>query len=158
MKIDAVETYLLDVPAVASPFAWRDGLPGSEPAHTAGVLRIRTDEGIDGIAYTRRGAILEDLVNRRLRAELLGADPLAREFLWHRLWELDRVEEFPLYTFGLVDEALWDIAGKAAGLPLHQLLGSFRSAIPAYRAPRRSAPSRSTSTSPTSVSSSAIPP
>jgi L-alanine-DL-glutamate epimerase-like enolase superfamily enzyme len=32
----------------------------------------------------------------------------------------------------LIDIALWDIAGKAAGLPVHQLLGSYRSSIPAY--------------------------
>jgi hypothetical protein len=64
----------------------------------------------------RRGVIAKDLVERRIRAELLGADPLMREYLWHRMWELDRVEEFPIYILGLVDVALWDLAGKAAGL------------------------------------------
>ncbi|HEY8455352.1 MAG TPA: enolase C-terminal domain-like protein [Actinopolymorphaceae bacterium] len=132
MRIEAVETELVDVPAASPPFVWRAGLPGSEPRHTGGVLRIRTSEGIDGIAYTRRGVILADIVDRRLREELVGADPLAREWLWHRMWELDRLEEFPIYVFGLVDEALWDIAGKVAGLPVHQLLGTFRQSIPAY--------------------------
>ena len=111
---------------------WRDGLPGSEPALTGAVLRIRTDEGPTGIALSHRGVILRDLVDRRLRAELVGQDPLQREWLWHRVWELDRIEEFPLYVLGLVDIALWDLAGKAVGLPVHQLLGGFRTSIPAY--------------------------
>ncbi|MEQ7127763.1 enolase C-terminal domain-like protein [Actinopolymorpha sp. B11F2] len=132
MKIVAVEVHLVEVPPATPGFVWRTGLPGSEPAHTGGVLRIRTDDGVDGVAYSRRGAILTDLVDRRLREELVGADPFAREYLWHRIWELDRVEEFPLYTFGLVDEALWDIAGKVAGQPVHRLLGTFRDSIPAY--------------------------
>jgi L-alanine-DL-glutamate epimerase-like enolase superfamily enzyme len=42
------------------------------------------------------------------------------------------VEEFPIYIHGLIDAALWDIASKAAGLPLYRLLGAFRESIPAY--------------------------
>ncbi|WP_200829903.1 enolase C-terminal domain-like protein [Microbacterium sp. SLBN-154] len=95
-------------------------------------LEIRTIEGLRGFAYAHRGLIIRDLIDRRLRQELVGKDALARELLWHRLWELDRVEEFPIYTIGIVDVALWDLAGKAAGLPLYRLLGSARESIPAY--------------------------
>jgi len=80
----------------------------------------------------RRGVIAKDLVDRRIRQDLLGRDPLMRELLWHRMWELDRIEELPIYVLGLVDVALWDLAGKAAGLPVWKLLGGFREAIPAY--------------------------
>ena len=132
MKITAVEVQLVDQPAADPSFVWRHGLPGSEPAITGGWLTLRTDEGLTGYAYVRRGRILEDIVNRRIREELLGADPLRREWLWHRMWELDRIEEFPVYVQGAVDEALWDLAGKIAGLPVHELIGSYRTAIPAY--------------------------
>ena len=97
-----------------------------------GWLTIETDEGITGFAPNRQGAILKDIVDRRLRADLIDQDPLAREYLWHRVWELDRVERFPAYISGMVDVALWDIAGKKAGMPIYQLLGSFRDEIPAY--------------------------
>jgi L-alanine-DL-glutamate epimerase-like enolase superfamily enzyme len=131
MRIVDVQVHLVPYPA-QPPFRWRDGLPGSDPGGTGALLRLVTDSGIDGIAYTSRGRIFEDLVNRRLRAELLGQDPLQKEWLWHRVWELDRIEEFPLYVLGLVDVALWDITGKVAGLPVYQLLGGFRQSIPAY--------------------------
>jgi len=65
-------------------------------------------------------------------APLLGTDPLLREWLWHRLWEVDRTEELPLYILGLVDIALWDLAGRVVGQPTWQLLGGFRRSIPAY--------------------------
>jgi L-alanine-DL-glutamate epimerase-like enolase superfamily enzyme len=132
VKITAVEVERFRIPARTPPFVWRAGLPGSEPELEGGLLRVRTDDGVDGVAATRRGVILEDLVNRRLREELVGEDPFRREWLWHRVWELDRIEEFPLYVLGLVDMALHDLAGKALGVPVHELLGGFRTEIPAY--------------------------
>jgi L-alanine-DL-glutamate epimerase-like enolase superfamily enzyme len=67
-----------------------------------------------------------------LRDELVGQDPLQREWLWHRLWELDRIEEFNLPLLGLVDVALWDLAGRLHEVPVWQLLGGFRTELPAY--------------------------
>jgi L-alanine-DL-glutamate epimerase-like enolase superfamily enzyme len=66
------------------------------------------------------------------RDELVGADPLNREWLWHRAWEMDRLEELPLPLLGLIDNALWDLAGRVAGMPTWRLLGGYRTAIPAY--------------------------
>lgn len=132
MKIVSVEVEKVEVLAQDPPFSWRAGLPGSEPAHVGGLLRIRTEDGIEGIAESSRGLIIEDLVERRLRDELVGQDAFQREWLWHRMWELDRIEEFPIYALGLVDIALFDLAGKALGVPTYELLGGFRSEIPAY--------------------------
>ncbi|WP_331765990.1 enolase C-terminal domain-like protein [Embleya sp. NBC_00896] len=132
MKITSVDVVLCEEPARTPAFRWRDGLPGSEPATTSAWLVLTTDEGVRGFAPCRRGPILADVVERRIRPELLGANPLAREWLWHRMWELDRIEEFPIYIQGAVDDALWDIAGKVAGLPVHALIGTYRTSIPAY--------------------------
>src|SRR5438045_9645997 len=131
MRIVDVKVHFMPTPA-APPYRWRAGLPGSEPAGVGAELRVVTDEGVEGIATTHRGKIVADLVERRLRDELIGQDPLQREWLWHRVWELDRIEAFPIYALGLVDVALWDITGKKAGLPVYQLLGGYRTAIPAY--------------------------
>jgi L-alanine-DL-glutamate epimerase-like enolase superfamily enzyme len=131
MKISNVDVFLVDSPAQPS-FRWRDGLPGSEPSGIGAWLRLQTDEDLQGLAYSHRGVFLKDIVERRLRKELLGQDPLQREYLWHRMWELDRIEYFPIYLLGIVDNALWDLAGKVAGLPVWQLLGGYRSQIPAY--------------------------
>ena len=132
MKITSVDVLLVEMPAVEPPFRWRFGVPGSDLDHIEGWLVVETDEGIIGFAHCLRGVVLKDLVERRIRHELVGADPLAREFLWHRLWEVDRLEEFPIYIQGTVDTALWDIGGKVAGLPVHEVLGTFRHEIPAY--------------------------
>jgi L-alanine-DL-glutamate epimerase-like enolase superfamily enzyme len=135
MRITHVESYAVPIAGSQPTFKWRRGLRGAPPDGAGAVLRIGTDSGAEGVALAPRrgvGTILQDIVDRVLRDELLGADPLQREWLWHRVWELDRTEELPLYVLGLVDTALWDLAGRVANQPTWQLLGGFRRSIPAY--------------------------
>src|SRR5579872_1589901 len=135
MRITHVESYSVAVPGVRPPFAWRKGLRGSPPDGEGALLRICTEDGAEGVAFTPRrgtGTILSNIVDRVLREWLVGSDALQREWQWHRLWELDRTEELPLYTLGLVDIALWDLAGRVANQPTYQLLGGYRRSIPAY--------------------------
>ena len=132
MKITSVEVERFHIPA-PPPFVWRAGLPGSEPELEGGRLRIGTDGGVDGVAATRRGVILEDLVDRRLREELMGEDPFRREWLWHRVWELDRIEEFPLYVLGAGRRgACTTWPGRCAGCRSTSCSVAFRTEIPAY--------------------------
>ena len=133
MRIASVDVDLISLPAVSPPFAWRQGLRGSHPARTTAVLRITTDDGAVGEAYHEwSGPMLADIVDRILREELVGERADRREWLWHRLWELDRTEEFPIWLFGIVDVALWDLEGRVFGVPVHRLLGTYRDSIPAY--------------------------
>ena len=133
MRIAAIDVELIPLPAVTPPFAWRHGLRGSAPARTTAVLRITTEDGAVGEAYHEwSGPMLGDIVDRVLREELVGERADRREWLWHRLWELDRTEEFPIWLFGIVDVALWDLEGRVLGVPVHRLLGTYRDAIPAY--------------------------
>jgi L-alanine-DL-glutamate epimerase-like enolase superfamily enzyme len=134
VRITHVECHRVAIPGADPPFAWRRGLLGGPPDGEGAVLRLATDEGVEGVALApRRGAgvIVEDVVARVLRDELVGADPLQREWLWHRMWEIDRTEELPAYILGLVDTALWDLAGRLGGQPVWRLLGGFRRSIPA---------------------------
>jgi L-alanine-DL-glutamate epimerase-like enolase superfamily enzyme len=133
MAIAAIDVELTPIPAVTPPFLWRRGLRGSRPARTTAILRITSDDGAVGEAYHEwSGPILADIVDTVLREELVGARDDHREWIWHRLWELDRTEEFPIWLFGIVDVALWDLEARRLGVPVHRLLGTFRDAIPAY--------------------------
>jgi L-alanine-DL-glutamate epimerase-like enolase superfamily enzyme len=133
MQIASVDVELIELPAVSPPYLWRRGLRGSHKARTTAVLRITTEDGAFGEAYHEwSGPMLADIVDRVLREELVGERADRREWLWHRLWELDRTEEFPIWLFGVVDVALWDLEGRVLGLPVHRLLGTYREAIPAY--------------------------
>ena len=132
MKITNVDVVLVDVPAIDPPFVWRKNIPGSDGPIVAGWLVIETDAGITGFASVARGVIFKDYVDRRFRIELIGRDPMMREYLWERIWELDRIERFAPNMAHVVDVALWDIAAKAANLPVYKLLGGYRESIPAY--------------------------
>jgi L-alanine-DL-glutamate epimerase-like enolase superfamily enzyme len=99
-----------------------------------GLLALRTDDGVEGHAFlgsAMRGADLdaESLV-RCLKPVVIGQDPLERERLYQALWLRNRLTT--LRAIGAVDVALWDIAGKVAGLPVHRLLGSYRDRVRAY--------------------------
>ncbi len=138
MKITDVQAW------VVAPYRSPHALPlppgGEEWARRweFGVLRVWTDDGIEGNAFVwgATGALPgAQTIVQAIRPELVGQDPLDRERLWHRIRRVDRlVGLFPRHLHGPVDVALWDIAAKAAGLPLSRLLGAYRDRLPAYGA------------------------
>jgi L-alanine-DL-glutamate epimerase-like enolase superfamily enzyme len=131
MKIVAVDTEIIEKP-IEHPYVWRQGLPPSPPMTWQTKITIRTDDGVTGEAFAPRGTIMVDLIDRRLRGILLGQDPLLKEKLWREVWEIDRIEELPIYALGTIDIALWDLTAKLAGLPLYKVIGGARDRIPAY--------------------------
>jgi galactonate dehydratase len=90
-------------------------------------LKVETDEGIagwgepvlEGRAHTVQAAVEE------LADYLLGKDPLRIEDHWTVLYRGGFYRGGGIHMSALagIDQALWDIKGKAAGLPVHQLLG-----------------------------------
>src|SRR5216110_3115730 len=123
-------------------FAWESIPPTIYGQHTArptgnsdlGLLRIATDEGIEGHAFLGTSSNPASLdgpaLNRFLKPVVMGQDPLDRERLNKLLWSRARVAT--VRSIGAVDIALWDIAGKKAGLPIHRLIGTSRDKIGAY--------------------------
>ncbi|MCB0114307.1 MAG: hypothetical protein KDD84_09465 [Caldilineaceae bacterium] len=98
------------------------------------VLHVLTDEGIEGVCtvgdarYTTLRA--QDLIQLRILAA--DADPFDRERLFAKLHAATRGMFAQPGWFGAFDNCLWDIAGKAAGLPVYALMGRARTACPAY--------------------------
>jgi L-alanine-DL-glutamate epimerase-like enolase superfamily enzyme len=133
MKIDAVDITLFawdDIP----PTKYTQGAQNTSGSSNLGLLRVRTDAGLEGHAFlgsatnpaeTDAGALI-----RFLKPILMGKDPLAREELHAAM--RGRQRNMGLRTIGACDTALWDIAGKAANMPLYAFLGAGRSAIGAY--------------------------
>jgi L-alanine-DL-glutamate epimerase-like enolase superfamily enzyme len=132
MKIDDVSLTL---------FTW-DGLPEvvygpnvrqASGSSLLGLLEIITDDGIAGHAFlgaSGRGADTDAaLLIKNLKPIVMGQDPLDRERL-HRA--LSRRGRTAIRAVGAMDVALWDIAGKAANMPLHQLIGGNKRSMPAY--------------------------
>jgi L-alanine-DL-glutamate epimerase-like enolase superfamily enzyme len=124
MKITGVKIHIVEWER--GPYHWRDGIMPYGPTARAGLLRILTDEGIEGLSPYREGANLNEI-----KWQLVGRDPLNRERLWQDLWRNLRTSRLGL-AIGPVDVALWDIAGKVSGQPVSKLLGGFRDRIPAY--------------------------
>jgi L-alanine-DL-glutamate epimerase-like enolase superfamily enzyme len=122
-------------------FAW-DGIPQTTyNAHDSfggrselGLLTLSTDEGVEGHAFlgsaTQSAAFDGASLIHYLKPIVMGQNPLDRERLYQRLG--NRTRHTTLRAIGAVDVALWDIAGKVAGLPIHRLLGSYRESVPAY--------------------------
>ncbi len=129
MRITDVEVVLHDrVSQSLAVFGVPDGrLP-------MGVLTIRTDEGLEGQTFLSLPGPGPEAVARQivtyLKPLLLEQDPLDIGALWASMHRRSRYVDPS--AIGSVDVALWDIAGKAAGLPVHRLLGTCRHKVPVY--------------------------
>jgi L-alanine-DL-glutamate epimerase-like enolase superfamily enzyme len=133
MKITAIDACVLTVPTsrqMALEF----------PHHKLVVAEIATDEGIRGLGYSLvfGGNGAESVLvylETRLKPLLLGEDPLAVERLWEKMYRGDRgVRRVGIAGMALsaLDIGLWDIAGKAARLPLYKLWGAVTDRVPCY--------------------------
>ena len=130
MRITDVEVIEFRTTGRGRPTRWTYGLwTGQERETTTTVTRIATDEGIDGCMVGGGKAVIEGVI----KPMILGEDPLYRERLWN--WMDQGVtfsRQIPESDMGVVDCALWDLAGRVAGLPVRKLLGGARDRVKAY--------------------------
>lgn len=100
-------------------------------------LRVETDAGIAGEGITGRflSAQVVALLNGEVAQAVTGQDPMAiealRGMLVKRLNPRGATGPF-VSALSALDLALWDIKGKALGLPVARLLGGARDSVPAY--------------------------
>jgi L-alanine-DL-glutamate epimerase-like enolase superfamily enzyme len=101
------------------------------------VLTISTDEGISGYYFgggvhgdqDALDPVNQNWIMTRGRDLLIGQDPMDRELFWKWFWVAANIPE----TVGsVIDNALWDLAGRATGLPVYKLMGGNRDRVKAY--------------------------
>jgi galactonate dehydratase len=102
------------------------------PAWHPVIVRVHTDEGISGLgeagmAYGTGHSAAVGMIKNLAEQFLIGADPFKSEQIWERMfrnsfWGLGGG---PVVFGGMsaIDIALWDIKGKALGVPVYQLMG-----------------------------------
>ncbi len=136
MKITDVEAIYLRLPEVKEQ---------SDSGQDALIVRVHTDEGIIGIGEVDsaplavKGAIegpFSHNVASGLKEIVLGEDPFETEKIWHKMYTRNIYggrRGVGLHAMSGIDMALWDIKGKALGLPIWKLLGGgFHSRVRAY--------------------------
>ncbi len=101
------------------------------------LIEVHTDAGIVGLGSTGSPpGMIEPIIDDPsdgLRQFVVGQDPTEPVELWYRMMERwpaqrGRADRGGLQAnaMGAIDMAVWDIAGKARGMPVHQLLGGAR--------------------------------
>ncbi len=138
MKIAKLEAVALSIPFShgGAPAGWGGR---AWTALDMVLLRVETDDGIvgwgDAFSYNCRAPV-QAVVETMLAPIVVGREATQIPQLMHQLQrELHLFGRYGLTLFALsgLDIALWDIAGKSAGLPLHRLLGgAHRPRIPGY--------------------------
>jgi D-galactarolactone cycloisomerase len=134
MKISGVRTHYLQA-QLDRPFGW--SLEWAD-RRSALLVEIGTDEGITGWGeagvpgHKATAAVISEI----LKPLLIGQDPFDREVLWERMYAKTRdygQKGIPIDAVSGIDIALWDVMGKALGLPVHKLLGgAMRDQVMAY--------------------------
>ncbi|UOM36183.1 mandelate racemase/muconate lactonizing enzyme family protein [Acuticoccus sp. I52.16.1] len=107
---------------------------------TAHLVEVTTDAGITGWGECfGPGPVAvanQTIVEKVIAPLIVGRDPMAREVLWHEIYNRLRdhgQKGMPLQALSGVDIALWDLAGKATGQSIAQMLGGrFREDVPVY--------------------------
>jgi len=126
MKITDVEAIYLRLPQVKEQ---------CDSGQDALIVRVHTDAGITGIGEVDsspmavKGAIegpFSHTTASGLRELVLGEDPFETEKIWYKMYRQNTYggrRGVGLHAMSGIDIALWDIKGKALGLPIWKLLG-----------------------------------
>jgi galactonate dehydratase len=142
MQIRKVTPWIVEVPVTEPGIMYSQGQPGQQRRLRQYVfVQVETDEGITGWGEitTYPGPVANRAVCavlRELNTLLVGQDPSRIEAIWNRIFRAFTYLGTRGATTAVVsgiDIALWDIRGKALGLPIYELLGGpVRESIALY--------------------------
>jgi len=97
------------------------------------ILEVYTDQGITGRSSAERMPLIQsDLLPR-----IMGENPFFVERIWDRMYRHNRkpvAKGEYIRAMGAVDIAIWDIIGKALGMPVYKVLGAYNERIRVYAA------------------------
>ena len=138
IKITGLETDLLQQPGRT---------PNYDAIHKLGidsggvVLRLKTDAGITGWASSSFGMVaggprvVQTILEHEIKPVITGMDPAfprkIRDEIWKTL-EYHGVTGVIQFAIAATDIAVWDILGKAAGMPVYKMIGAYRDRMPVY--------------------------
>jgi len=127
MKITKIDCHVLLVPDC--------NLDACSSAQDDLIVEVHTDEGIVGIGETDVNPWMgEAMIRARgthcmglsLEEMLIGEDPFETDAIWRKLYSGSKMNGrrgAVICALGAIDMALWDIKGKALGMPVWKLLG-----------------------------------
>jgi len=112
---------------------------GTAIKRDAVVVKVTTAGGLTGWGESHHGrahTAVAKLIETTLKQLVLGMDAADVVGVWKKIYD----KQLASHGMGAgtclamsgIDMALWDIRGKAAGMPLYRLLGGSRRAVPAY--------------------------
>lgn len=105
---------------------------------TAAIVEIETDASLRGFGTVGggKGKLAAPIIDEQFRSLLLGQNPFDIELLWEQMF---RASQFygrrgvVIEVMSGIDLALWDLAGKALGQPVYNLIGGkTKDRIPVY--------------------------
>lgn len=140
MRITQLESQLLRLP-LTRPVTSLGGTDNGSRIDAVFLLTVSldTDAGHRGLGFAYAleggGRALKAIADDDLAPLVVGEDPLDHERLGAKVyWRLQGIGRrgLVMQAYSAVDLALWDLKGKAAGLPLYKLLGGAREAAPVY--------------------------
>lgn len=103
------------------------------------LVRVRTESGVQGVGWAGSEAGPDKVIFEAavaLSGCAVGLDVFETEQLWDRMFQpkLFGRRGLTVRAMSAIDIAMWDAAGKCAGVPVYKLLGGFRQRVPAYLA------------------------
>ncbi|MBV4553757.1 mandelate racemase family protein [Pseudomonas sp. SWRI102] len=134
MRITGVHVEIFSTPSRRAQDSAGHAHPGDEVMIKMALLRISCDDGSEGYAFGTPELIRPHIIESFVRKVLIGRNPMDRESIWQDLahWQRGSAGQFTDRALALVEQALWDLAGRKLKLPVHKLIGGYRDKVLAY--------------------------